>query len=118
MTKKNGIEEAVADRGQLRLEDLQLVALQRQAGDHPGDEAAEQDVEAELAGEQDEAEDEHDGDPHGELAARLEACARAPASRARPSRTETSAERHGDATDEGDQDRRLVQRDGRWRGRA
>ncbi len=70
--EEEGDEEAEADRGQLRLEDLQLVAAQRRPGDHAGDEAAEQDVEAELAGQQDQAEDEDDGDPHRQLAARLE----------------------------------------------
>src|SRR6201999_4628054 len=65
-------EEAEADRRQLRLEDLQLVPLQRQPHDHPGDEAAEQQVEPELRREEDEAEDEPHGEPHGELARGLE----------------------------------------------
>ena len=86
------------------------------AGDHPGDEAAEQDVEAELAGEQDEAEDEDDGDPHRQLAARLEGpFQRRPAAPGAAHRDQREDQRQGD---EGEQDHRLVQRAGRSRGRA
>ena len=78
--------------------------------DHPGDEAAEQDVEAELAGEQDEAEDEDDGDPHRQLAARLEGpFQRRPAAPGVAHRDQREDQRQGD---EGEQDRRLVQRVG------
>lgn len=46
VTKKEGHEEAEPHRGQLRLEDPQLVPFQCDAGDQAGDEAAEQHVEA------------------------------------------------------------------------
>ena len=91
--EEEGDEEAEADRGQLRLEDLQLVALERRSGDHAGDEAAEQDVESEMAREQDEAEDEDDGDSHRELAARLEGFfQRGPAAPGEPHRGERDGE--------------------------
>jgi hypothetical protein len=86
------------------------VAFQRRPHDHPGDEAAEQNVEAELAGEQDEAEDEDDGDPHRQLAARLEGpLQRRPAAPGVAHRAEREDQGEGD---EAEQDHRLVQRVG------
>ena len=64
----------------------------------------------ELAGEQDQAEDEDDGDPHGQLAARLEGpFQRRPAAPGVADRDQREAEGEGD---EGEQDRRLVERVG------
>ena len=85
---------------------VDLAPVQRQARDDPGDEAAQQQVEAELAGQRDQPEDEHDGDPHRELAARLERSLEQRPARA-SERTETSASEHGEG-DEGEQDHRLV----------
>ena len=45
--EEEGDEEAVADGRELGLEDLHLVALERDADDHPGYETAQQQVEAE-----------------------------------------------------------------------
>src|SRR5436190_10193071 len=61
-------EKAVADRRELRVEHLDLVAAQREPRDHSRNEAAEQEIEAELCGERDEAEHQYDGESHRELA--------------------------------------------------
>ena len=114
VTKKKGTKKPKPTAVSFDSKIVQLVALQRQPRDHPGDEAAEQDVEAELAGEQDEAEDEDDGDPHRQLAARLEGpFQRRPAAPGEAHRDQRERERQGD---EGEQDHRLVQRARRSRG--
>ena len=114
VTKKKGTKKPKPTAVSFDSKTCSSWPFERQAHDHPGDEAADQDVEAELAGEQDEAEDEDDGDPHRELAARLEGpLQRRPAAPGEPHRDQ----RHGDGEDdEGDQDRRLVQRVGWSRG--
>ena len=116
VTKKNGIRKPKPTAVSFDSNDSQLVAAQRRADDHPGDEAAEQDVEAELGGQQDEAEDEHGRDPHGELAARLEGpLERRPAAPGEADRGQRQDQREGD---EREQDQRLVQRLGRSRAPA
>lgn len=84
------------------------MAAQRRPGDHPGDEAAEQDVEVQMAGEADQSEDEDDRDPHDQLVAGLEV-----ALQRRPPLPHDPHREQGDGDgeeDEGDQDRRLLQR--------
>ena len=65
-------QQAVADGGQLRVEDGDLPAAECHAGDHARHEPAEKEIEAELGGQGDEAEDEHNGQAHRQLARGLE----------------------------------------------
>ena len=113
-TKKNGTKKPKPTAVSFDSKTCSSCPLQRQAHDHPGDEAPEQQVEAELRGEEDEAEDQHHGHPHRELAARLEGLLQRGQPR-QAQRIEPSASDQRQR-DEGDQDQRLVQR--RWWSRA
>ena len=104
-------QEPEADGGQLRLELLQLAPAKCRAGNHPGDEAAEEDVQPELGGEGEEAEDEQDRDPDRELVARLDGPLERP--EAPPDEPHRSQRQREGESDEGDQDQRPP-RSGAW----
>ena len=104
--EEEGDEEAVADRGELRLEHLDLASLERDTGDHPGDEAAQQQVQAERGRQRAECEDGDHRDPDRQLATGLERSLEQLPAAANSADGDHSRD-HGDG-DEDEQDHRVL----------